>query len=321
MVTVNPELDTLLKRLSLYLLLAVTAMLLVLSLAAYCGTFNHLLELLSHLRIPLSVFCIVLVLVSTICKNKAAILMNMVALLLNLIPVALLYLPASKSAQAASTVSLSLLQLNLRPYQNKHYDRALKVIKAKDADIVGVIELKQDWTKFLCRSLPEYPYLYKEEGFGGVMLMSKYKLLEPSIEYTGKIKRPRIRASIIKDNQTFHIILAHTVTPKNDLRFRNKELHIVAEEAKSGQRPLIVFGDLNCSPFSPYFADLLKQGNLTDSEQGFGPQPSWPCPLPFIPIDHVLTSSDLRCVEREVCDDVGSDHRPVFARLDLVEVP
>lgn len=295
-------------------------MLLVLSLVACFGTFNILLELLSHLRIPLSILSILLVLVSIVSKSKTAILMNMVTLLLNLIPVALLYLPVSKSAQAASTVSLSLLQLNLRPYQNKNYDRALKVIKAKDANLVGVIELKQDWTKFLCRSLPEYPYLYKEEGFGGVMLMSKYKLLEPSIEYTGKIKRPRIRASIVKNGQSFNIILAHTVTPKNDSRFRNKELHIVAEEAKSGQRPLIVFGDLNCSPFSPYFADLLKEGNLTDSEQGFGPQPSWPCPLPFIPIDHVLTSSDLRCAEREVCDDVGSDHRPVFARLDLIDV-
>ncbi|MEZ4535617.1 MAG: endonuclease/exonuclease/phosphatase family protein [Cyanobacteriota/Melainabacteria group bacterium] len=288
MVTVNPELDTLLKRLSQYFLLAVTAMLLVLSLVACFGTFNILLELLSHLRIPLSILSILLVLVSIVSKSKTAILMNMVTLLLNLIPVALLYLPVSKSAQAASTVSLSLLQLNLRPYQNKNYDRALKVIKAKDADLVGVIELKQDWTKFLCRSLPEYPYLYKEEGFGGVMLMSKYKLLEPSIEYTGKIKRPRIRASIVKNGQSFNIILAHTVT-QNDLRFRNKELHIVAEEAKSGQASsLIVFGDLNCSPFSPYFADLLKEGNLTDSEQGsdrshLGPcssalHPHRPCP-------------------------------------------
>lgn len=292
---------------------------LVLSVAAYGGTLNLLLELLSHLRIPLSILSILLVLVSIVSKSKAAVLINMVALLLNLIPVALLYLPPSKSAQAASPVSLSLLQLNLRPYQNKHYDRALKVIKAKDADLVGVIELKQDWTKFLCLSLPEYPYLYKEEGFGGVMLMSKYSLIEPAIEYTGKIKRPRIKASIKKDGQDFHIILAHTVTPKNDLRFRNNELHIVAEQAQSGQRPLVVFGDLNCSPFSPYFADLLKEGRLNDSEQGFGPQPSWPCPLPLIPIDHVLTSSDLRCIHREVCGDIGSDHRPVFARLELVK--
>lgn len=301
------------------MLLAVSAILLVLSLAACCGTLNLLLELLSHLRIPLSILSFLLVLASFIGRSKTTILINIVALLLNLIPVALLILPASNSVQAASPVSLSLLQLNLRPYQNKHYDRALKVIKAKDADVVGVIELKQDWTKFLCLSLPEYPYLYKEEGFGGVMLMSKYKLLEPAIEYTGKIKRPRIKASIKKDGQDFHIILAHTVTPKNDLRFRNNELHIVAEQTKSGQRPLIVFGDLNCSPFSPYFADLLKEGSLNDSEQGFGPQPSWPCPLPFIPIDHVLTSSDLRCIEREVCEDIGSDHRPVFAHLELVK--
>ena len=45
---------------------------------------------------------------------------------------------------------------------------------------------------------------------------------------------------------------------------------------------------------------------------------TWPAFLPMparIPIDHVMTGSGLRVVERTVGPDLGSDHRPVIATI------
>jgi len=63
----------------------------------------------------------------------------------------------------------------------------------------------------------------------------------------------------------------------------------------------------------------LKQGNLKDSEVGFGFQPTWfaPTGLPFIPIDHLLTSRNVCVLERKIGPAIGSDHLPVFARIGV----
>jgi endonuclease/exonuclease/phosphatase (EEP) superfamily protein YafD len=90
--------------------------------------------------------------------------------------------------------------------------------------------------------------------------------------------------------------------------------------------PKILIGDLNCGPWSPAFSNLLS-GGLHDSEQGFGPQPSWPArtgrvveniPIPpLIPIDHVLVSDDICVVQRQTGPPMQSDHVPVFVRIRI----
>jgi endonuclease/exonuclease/phosphatase (EEP) superfamily protein YafD len=63
----------------------------------------------------------------------------------------------------------------------------------------------------------------------------------------------------------------------------------------------------------------VDESGLRDVMQGRGWRPTWLAgfwPL-ALRIDHVLASPGL-CVEQaEVGPDVGSDHRPVFARLAL----
>ncbi len=92
--------------------------------------------------------------------------------------------------------------------------------------------------------------------------------------------------------------------------------------------PKLLIGDLNCGPWSPAFAHLLASG-LRDSEQGFGPQPSWPARkgrvienlsiLPLVPIDHVLTSDDVCIINREVGPAMNSDHLPVNVKAAIAK--
>jgi endonuclease/exonuclease/phosphatase (EEP) superfamily protein YafD len=76
-------------------------------------------------------------------------------------------------------------------------------------------------------------------------------------------------------------------------------------------------GDLNATPFSPRFKNLLIDCGLRDSSLGFGITRTWHSEIPLLglPIDHILVSRDLAVISREVGPKVGSDHRPVMVRV------
>lgn len=76
----------------------------------------------------------------------------------------------------------------------------------------------------------------------------------------------------------------------------------------------MLLGDLNVTPWSKHFQQLLDRTGLLDSSSGYGVQPSWPnfSWLLRIPIDHCLHSSDIVIDQRKVGPDVGSDHYPII---------
>mgnify|MGYP003556423943 CR=1 FL=1 len=102
-------------------------------------------------------------------------------------------------------------------------------------------------------------------------------------------------------------------------RLRAAALPPAAGTARSSDLPVILLGDLNLTPDSPAFARLLDASGLRDAVDGRRWRPTWQAgfwPL-ALRIDHVLVSPQL-CVESvEVGPSIGSDHRPVIARLRL----
>jgi endonuclease/exonuclease/phosphatase (EEP) superfamily protein YafD len=78
-----------------------------------------------------------------------------------------------------------------------------------------------------------------------------------------------------------------------------------------------LLGDLNVTPWSPYFQELLAATGLRDSARGWGLQPSWPTMslLLRVPIDHCLISPELHVTERTLGPDIGSDHFPLLVTL------
>jgi len=94
-------------------------------------------------------------------------------------------------------------------------------------------------------------------------------------------------------------------------------------------------GDLNTSPWSAHFQDLLHHTVLRDSQRGFGLQGTWPqfysplgndtllsrlgglLGLAQIPIDHVLISPEWQVGHWKRLDPVGSDHWPIEVDLRL----
>jgi endonuclease/exonuclease/phosphatase (EEP) superfamily protein YafD len=131
---------------------------------------------------------------------------------------------------------------------------------------------------------------------------------------------PAIEADLRWNEEEVRLLALHTMQPAGlgVSEIRDRQLAEVTEWVASGNRPTIVVGDLNATPWSFAFKDLLEDGQLIDSERGFGLQGTWRAhwSAPFrLPIDHVLHTRDFVTVRRELGPVLGSDHLPLHVAL------
>jgi endonuclease/exonuclease/phosphatase (EEP) superfamily protein YafD len=100
---------------------------------------------------------------------------------------------------------------------------------------------------------------------------------------------------------------------------RDIQMHEIAKRIAQSKKLTILAGDFNCTPWCYIFTDFVKESGLLDSRLNKGIQPTWPTMLPYmlIPIDHVFMSPAIKCADRSVQDDCGSDHFPVLCKFTL----
>lgn len=82
----------------------------------------------------------------------------------------------------------------------------------------------------------------------------------------------------------------------------------------------VLVGDLNITPWSSHFSAIIQSSELKDAQNGKGLMGTWPAILGDklgIPIDHLLISSNIKALEREVGPSLGSDHLPVITTLGI----
>jgi endonuclease/exonuclease/phosphatase (EEP) superfamily protein YafD len=117
------------------------------------------------------------------------------------------------------------------------------------------------------------------------------------------------------------LIVSHPLPPGSAeySRLRNDQLRALAAKVRESNVPTIVLGDLNATPWSPYFRELLRASGLRNTSQGRGLYGSWPAGLPIgrIPLDHCLVSPSLHVMDKQLGPQVGSDHLPVVIDLQI----
>jgi endonuclease/exonuclease/phosphatase (EEP) superfamily protein YafD len=82
--------------------------------------------------------------------------------------------------------------------------------------------------------------------------------------------------------------------------------------------PRMVLGDFNATHFHRQFRDILMAGPVSDATAGIGG--TWPSSVPpwaGSQIDHILTSADFTVTAAGSWNIEGSDHRAIFADLNL----
>jgi endonuclease/exonuclease/phosphatase (EEP) superfamily protein YafD len=97
-----------------------------------------------------------------------------------------------------------------------------------------------------------------------------------------------------------------------------KQFAHVTQWVRQQTQPVIVAGDLNTTPWSWTFQNLLAQSGLHNTQAGFGVQGTWPATgsaLGQIPLDHCLTDLSLTTVDREIGPSLSSNHYSLLVTL------
>ncbi len=283
----------------------------------FLGRLFWVFDLFSHFRVQIFQLCLVLIGIAIWRrKNKATVALVLLACL-NYAVVLPFYF--SKPAPASGPVMRTML-MNLNA-SNGNTDLVLTAIQTASPDILLLEEVTPAWANALNRL--GYPYCVSEvrnDPFG-IMLLSKVPLTHTNVLQIGEAGVPSILATAHLPQGEFSIIGTHPLPPisANYSKHRNLQLAALPLLIRAQKNPVLLLGDLNASPWSPYFGRLLKDSGLKNSMKGFGFQPSWPSNNRFlrIPIDQVLHSPEITVHRRAVGADVGSDHLPVIIDFSL----
>jgi endonuclease/exonuclease/phosphatase (EEP) superfamily protein YafD len=311
-------------RFSLSLIAACTFVVILITFCGFAARFWWRFEQLCHFRIQyfwlLALSTLILVLGG---RRRLAAAAGFVALV-NLAMVLPIYLPA-RHAAAPATVGHPTIELVLFNVlgKNRQCNEVAAWLRSESADVVLLLEIQPHWMPMFETLRDLYPHQHvvsRRDNFG-VALLSKKPWSSIETATFGSAELPSIVAAFQTNERTWTLLGTHPLPPGSAYAAaaRNEQLVAIGEFAQQHSSPLIVAGDLNLTEHSPYFGDLLRSGKLRDSRQGIGIQASWAARLPGLdlPLDHVLVSREWNVFARRVGPHLGSDHRPVMARLRL----
>jgi len=303
---------------------AATALALLGWILGYLGSFFWFFELFCHFRLQIAVFLLPACLIFIWFRRAVWIGMTGLALMVLLYDISGYWMPPPRAQiDEKSSTPLSLITYNIQT-RNDNYQEVLDYLREKDADIVCVQEVDSRRARQLGKLSTTYPFKIGEPRRDncGIILLSKIPWEHAEIIYEGGAGLPSVAAVFSGAGKSSLLVLGtHPLPPigARNANLRNRHLHGIGEFIKKHPAThKILIGDLNLTPFSPYFGQLLKQTELRDASRGFGLKPTWLRNIPWfaIPIDHVLISDNIDVKSHAVDPSMGSDHHPV--RVDLV---
>lgn len=233
--------------------------------------------------------------------------------------------PRPRVAGEAATgdpVRLRVASINVL-YSNDEYSRVADFVQRDRPDAVAMLEMTSKWRQALAGLDKIYPHRYQTTGVGGrgITLWTRLPMKDVSVLPIGIRQEPAIQATLEVQGREVRVFAIHLTWPvaPASARRRNEQLELLAERARAVTLPLVVMGDMNISPFSPHFQQLLVDGRLHSAAEGFGWQPTWPSFLPpaAIQIDHALVNSHVVVEHFNRGAPTGSDHLPIVADLVL----
>ena len=210
-------------------------------------------------------------------------------------------------------------------YTNSQFQRVADFIHHERPDAIVLVEMTEAWRRSLAGLDREYPYHYATRGVGprGMNLWSRLPMKDVGVLPIGARQEPAIQATLIaaqgRQLRLFGVHATWPMAPPSAAR-RNEQFELLAQHARATTAlPLVVVGDLNVTPFSPYFRRLLVDGRLRSAADGFGWVPTWPSFLlpAGIQIDHALVNAAVTVQSFRPGAADGSDHRPIIVDLLL----
>ena len=208
---------------------------------------------------------------------------------------------------------------------NQRRDELLSFIQSRQPDIFVALETNQTWVDQLQPLQQQFPHhrsVPRSDNFG-IAIYSKIPFDAIDVRKYGPHSLPSFNSYFSIDGSKVNLIATHPLPPMRPQMAdsRNRQLAQAAGDLDS-DHPRILVGDLNLTPWSPHFQDVLEIGNLVSASTNLKPTwsifPTW---LGGLKLDHVLHSPDIKIVTYTVGPNLGSDHRPVIVDFCIESEP
>ncbi len=319
------------------LILASTALLALglLSVLCYVAWFWPL-ELLAHFRIQYLILSLIISSVLVILwrtrqlKSKVLVIAALLLIGLNGVEVMPWYLPHSQHVVGHGAKPIRVLSFNLN-IQNQRDNEVINLVRNNQPDVALFIEVDREAVENLKIGLKDIlPYSFRSPG-GGLALLSRLPIQDARGDnFNGKGGHNLI-ATLEVDKQSIQLIGTHPIVPvtRKNFHSRNRQLAALSDYIRGLNQPLILVGDLNLTPWSPYYRRLINKTSLHNTRLGFGILPSWPRrathvhfpswlrPVVNIPIDHCLVSKHFSVARTYTGANANSDHASLITDLVL----
>ena len=224
--------------------------------------------------------------------------------------------------QTDRTGCFTALTLNVLQ-DNREYGRTLELVRRVDPDIVLLMEIDQAWADALEPVLADYPDRIDRplDNTYGIMFASRLPMRNASIQDLAQKDTPSVFATLSAGGHDFRMIALHPRPPRpnQDTEERDAEIIMAARKSQDLALPVLAIGDFNDVAWSDTTRLFKDLGGFLDPRRGRGTYASFPANMVWLgwPLDHLFITEEFLFSDMRIGESVGSDHRPVIARLCL----
>lgn len=236
-----------------------------------------------------------------------------------------LFLPRTVEAQPAAP-RLRVMLYNMHK-DTQDLDTLLSIMRESRADVIALQELNPQVAAAIESELGAlYPHqaLHPKEDFAGQGLLSRFPILEDAF-WVIELGHQRVKLDMGQSSVVLYN--THPVHPFRrwsfDSEVRNREIGELLRRAAQESGPVIIAGDLNMTDQAEHYAQLTARFMDVWRAVGRGLGHTFPeiRGLPLLArIDYIFISPHFRALDAQIWPTSGgSDHRPLWADLVLVE--
>lgn len=194
-------------------------------------------------------------------------------------------------------------------------------------DLVVLLEATPAFAPGMEQLKERFPYqsAHLREGPFGLAVLSRFPFLDEAVLAPAGPEFPALRFTIWPKNwpRTLQFFAVHPPPPLGDrlATARNRYMVRLASLAASQSDHVIVIGDFNMTPWSPWHRRFTAVSGLRLCESSQGHVSTWPAATARwsdwfgIPIDGCLHGRDIEVAARYAGPSLGSDHLPVMTSL------
>lgn len=218
----------------------------------------------------------------------------------------------------------SLLAANVL-MENKNRDKLRSLIDKDDPDVLLLMETDEHWQEALSEQLERYPTVvrYPLSNHYGMHFATRLKAHSCKTVFLSDDDTPTLLADLEGPTGRFFFVGLHPrpPVPGCDTEERDEQIKKSALIADRKQHPVIAMGDFNDVAWSDTSERFKKIGDFRDPRVGRGMLPSFDARYWFMrmPIDQLYVTSGIELMSFERLEDIGSDHFPMKAVMQVAQ--